>query len=162
MNINIVVLDKNLPEIKYETNGSSGIDLRACSIISHFKMFNKEETIQNFNEQNYIVLNPLNRITLGTGLKFEIPEGFEAQIRPRSGLTSKKGLIAQMGTIDSDYRGEIGVVLINYSNEPFELSYLDRVAQIVFQKIKKATFNIVTELEATDRNEGGFGSTGIK
>lgn len=130
-----------LPE--YATSGSSGMDIRANLI-----------TIQT--------LQPLDRILIPTGLFIELPRGYEAQIRPRSGLAIKQGItcLNSPGTIDADYRGEIKIILINLSNEKQVIQHGDRIAQLVVQKIDKAIWKQVELLENTERNEGGFGHTG--
>ena len=127
----------------YETSGSAGMDLRA---------FIEEE----------IVLKPLERKLVPTGLFIELPEGYEAQLRPRSGLAFKHGISLPNtpATIDSDYRGEIKITLINLSNENFIVRTGERIAQMVIAKHEKAEFIQVTELNETKRGEGGFGSTG--
>ena len=132
-----------LPE--YATILSAGLDLKA-----------------NLSES--ILLKPLQRSLIPTGLFIELPEGFEAQIRPRSGLAFKHGLtvLNSPGTIDADYRGEVGVILINLSNEDFLIEDGERIAQLVFAKHKQAKFKVVESLSETDRGEGGFGSTGVK
>ncbi|MFD1553156.1 dUTP diphosphatase [Putridiphycobacter roseus] len=130
---------------KYETEGSAGVDLRASI----------KETI---------TLKPLERALIKTGLYLEIPVGFEAQVRPRSGLAFKHGLtvLNSPGTIDADYRGEIGVILVNLSNEAVQIENEERIAQLVFAKCEQAIFNEVSELSETIRGTGGFGSTGKK
>lgn len=127
----------------YATEGSSGMDIRAF-----IKM--------------PIVLNPLERVLVSTGLYLEIPAGYEAQVRPRSGLAIKNGLtcLNSPGTIDADYRGEIKVILINLSNEIQKIENGDRIAQMVFQRVEKAEIEEVDILSETERNEGGFGHTG--
>ena len=129
----------------YETNASAGLDIRA-------------------NLEEVVVLKPLERVLIKTGLFFEIPEGFEAQVRPRSGLALKKGVtvLNAPGTIDADYRGEVGVILINLSNEDFTIEDGERIAQVVFAKVEQAEWQQVKVLTDTERGEGGFGSTGIK
>ncbi len=142
MEINIVNKSNNdIP--KYETINSAGVDLRA---------FIKEE----------IILKPLERVLVTTGLFIELPEGFEAQIRPRSGLAFKYGIsvLNTPGTIDADYRGEIKVILINLSNEPFTIKNGERVCQMVINKHETVLFNLVEKLNETDRGAGGFGHTG--
>ena len=99
-----------------------------------------------------------------TGLFLEIPEGYECQVRPRSGLAFKKGVtvLNSPGTIDADYRGEVGVILVNLSSEPFTVEHGERIAQLVFAKVKQAKWIEVEELSETERGAGGFGSTGVK
>jgi dUTP pyrophosphatase len=144
MQINIInKSNHDLPE--YETLASAGMDLRA-----------------NISED--ITLKPLDRTIVKTGLFIELPIGFEAQVRPRSGLAAKKGItvLNAPGTIDADYRGEIGVILVNISNEPFVIENGERIAQLVIAKHERASWNVVAELSETKRGEGGFGSTGVK
>jgi len=133
------------PLPNYETESSAGMDLRA-------------------NITDSITLNPLERTIVKTGLFIELPIGFEAQVRPRSGLAAKKGItvLNAPGTIDADYRGEIGVILVNLSNEPFVIENGERVAQLVIAKHERANLIEVTELTDTARGSGGFGSTGTK
>jgi len=128
----------------YSTNNSAGLDLRA-----HIK----EE----------INLNPMSRVLIKTGLFIQLPEGYEAQIRPRSGLAYKNGItiLNTPGTIDADYRGEVGVLLINLSNDTFKIKNGDRIAQMVIAKYEKAEWISVQQLDSTQRGDGGFGSTGI-
>ena len=142
--MNIKIINKsnnNLPE--YETLHSAGMDLRA-----------------NINKD--ITLNPLERVLVPTGLYIELPVGFEAQIRPRSGLALKNGItvLNSPGTIDSDYRGEIGVILINLSNEEFIINDGERIAQMVISKHEHINLTEVNILCDTERGEGGFGNTG--
>ncbi|NDI98577.1 dUTP diphosphatase [Flavobacterium sp. LaA7.5] len=129
----------------YETIASAGMDLRA-----------------NLDEP--VVLNPLERAIVKTGLFIELPIGHEAQVRPRSGLAAKKGItvLNSPGTIDADYRGEIGVILVNLSNEAFTIENGERIAQLVIAKHERAEWQEVQELTETTRGEGGFGSTGVK
>ena len=130
---------------QYATPQSAGLDLRA----------NLEESI---------TLKPLERRLIPTGLHIALPDGYEAQVRPRSGLAYKKGVtvLNAPGTIDADYRGDIGVILINMSNENFVVENGERVAQLVIAKYDQAEWNLVAELSETNRGEGGFGSTGVK
>ena len=130
---------------QYATPQSAGLDLRA----------NLEESI---------TLKPLERRLIPTGLHIALPDGYEAQVRPRSGLAYKKGVtvLNAPGTIDADYRGDIGVILINMSNENFVVENGERVAQLVIAKYDQAEWNLVAELSETNRGEGGFGSTGTK
>lgn len=129
----------------YETKASAGMDLRA-----------------NLSEVR--ILKPLERSIVGTGLFIELPIGYEAQVRPRSGLAAKKGItvLNAPGTIDADYRGEIGVILVNLSNEDFVIENGERIAQLVIAKHERADWIEVNELTETSRGEGGFGSTGTK
>ena len=129
----------------YETIASAGMDLRA-----------------NLSESR--ILKPLERTIVGTGLFIELPIGIEAQVRPRSGLAAKKGItvLNAPGTIDADYRGEIGVILVNLSNEDFTINNGERIAQLVIAKHQRAEWEVASELSSTDRGEGGFGSTGVK
>jgi dUTP pyrophosphatase len=130
---------------QYATPQSAGLDLRA----------NLEESI---------TLKPLERRLIPTGLHIALPDGYEAQVRPRSGLAYKKGVtvLNAPGTIDADYRGDIGVILINMSNENFVVENGERVAQLVIAKYDQAEWNLVAELSETNRGDGGFGSTGVK
>ena len=129
----------------YETIASAGMDLRA-----------------NISESR--ILKPLERSIVGTGLFIELPVGIEAQVRPRSGLAAKKGItvLNAPGTIDADYRGEIGVILVNLSNEDFTIKNGERIAQLVIAKHERAEWMEVETLSETPRGEGGFGSTGVK
>ncbi len=133
----------NLPH--YETIASAGMDLRA-------------------NIEEAITLKPLERTIVKTGLFIELPLGFEAQVRPRSGLAAKKGItvLNAPGTVDADYRGEIGVILVNLSNEGFTIENGERIAQLVIAKHERAEWIEVEALSETSRGEGGFGSTGTK
>lgn len=130
-----------IPE--YKTQGSAGCDV--CALL---------------NEP--IVLKPFERALIPTGLFFEIPEGYEIQVRPRSGLAIKNGItcLNTPGTIDSDYRGEVKVILINLGNEDFKISNGDRIAQFVLAPVTIGEFVITDKLESSQRGEGGFGSTG--
>jgi dUTP pyrophosphatase len=131
------------PLPSYQTSQSAGMDLRA-------------------NNPEPIVLKPLMRAIVPTGLFIELPEGYEAQIRPRSGLAAKKGigLVNLPGTIDADYRGEIGVIVVNLSNEDFTIENGERIAQMVIAKHEVASWQEVESLNESDRGSGGFGSTG--
>ena len=114
--------------------------------------------------QENISLKPLERALVKTGLFLEIPHGFECQVRPRSGLALKKGItvLNTPGTIDADYRGEVGVILINLSSEEVIIENGERIAQLVFAKVEQAEWEETTELSETERGAGGFGSTGVK
>lgn len=131
-----------LPE--YETRGSAGVDLQAYI-------------------ENPIVLKPMERYLVPTGLFIEIPEGYEAQVRARSGLAIKHGisLVNGIGTIDSDYRGEIKVILINLGEKDFTINNGDRIAQMVFIRHEQVEFELTESLGDTDRGAGGFGHTGV-
>ena len=144
--MNIKIINKSnhsLPE--YETIASAGMDLRA-------------------NLAAAVTLKPLERTIIKTGLFIELPIGIEAQVRPRSGLAAKKGItvLNAPGTVDADYRGEIGVILVNLSNEDFTIENGERVAQLVIAKHERAAWQQVEVLGETERGAGGFGSTGVK
>lgn len=141
----IKIINKSRHELPhYETIASAGMDLRASLTESR-------------------VLKPLERTIVGTGLFIELPIGTEAQVRPRSGLAAKKGVtvLNAPGTIDADYRGEIGVILVNLSNEDFTINNGERIAQLVIAKHERAEWEDSIELSDTERGEGGFGSTGV-
>ena len=144
--LNVKIINQS-PHIlpTYETVGSAGMDIRA----------NLPETI---------TLQPLERTMIPTGLFIELPQGYEAQIRPRSGLAAKKGLtcLNSPGTVDSDYRGEIKVILANLGNTAQTIEHGERVAQMVIAKYEKIEWTTVTELSDSQRGIGGFGSTGLK
>ena len=129
----------------YATKASAGVDLKAVL-------------------EAAITLQPLERKIIPTGLKISLPEGYEAQVRPRSGLAAKFGItvLNAPGTIDADYRGEIGVILVNLSNEAFTIEPGERIAQLVVAKFEQIDWELTQELSETDRGEGGFGSTGKK
>ena len=133
------------PLPQYATEQSAGMDLRA-----------------NIDEP--IVLRPMERKLIPTGLFIALPEGFEAQVRPRSGLALKKGItvLNAPGTIDADYRGEVGVLLINLSQEDFVVNDGERIAQMVIARHEQAQFRVVEELDETERGAGGYGHTGVK
>lgn len=137
--------DRDVPLPSYESAGSAGADLRA-----------------NLPDAATVTLTPGERALIPTGLRMEIPLGFEVQIRPRSGLALKQGiaLVNAPGTIDSDYRGPVGVILINHGQDPFVINHGDRIAQMVLAPVVQAVFETVTDLSDTDRGAGGFGSTG--
>lgn len=144
--VQIKVVNKgNQPLPKYQTSQSAGMDLRA-------------------NIDAPVLIKPLDRKLIPTGLHIALPEGYEAQIRPRSGLVIKNGItiINTPGTIDPDYTGDVGVILVNISNEDFVVQPGDRIAQMVINKFEQAEFEVVEKLDETERGEGGFGHTGIK
>lgn len=140
-----IINNSNNPIPAYATEGSSGMDLRA-------------------NLEASLTLLPLERKMVPTGIFLEIPQGFEAQVRPRSGVALKQGLtcLNSPGTIDADYRGELKVILINLSAEPQSIEHGDRIAQMVFQKVEIVDLEPTHQLNDTTRNAGGFGHTGIK
>ena len=145
MNLSVKIVNKSVFELpKYETIASSGLDLRA-----------------NIEEQ--IVLKPLARVLVPTGIFISIPQGYEAQIRPRSGLAFKHGItvLNTPGTIDADYRGEIKVILVNLSNDDFIIKAGERICQMVFAKVEQIEWELVNDLDVTNRGSGGFGHTGV-
>lgn len=144
MNVRIIN-QSNHPLPAYETNHSAGMDLRA-------------------NLDQPVILKPLERAIIPTGLFIELPEGYEAQIRPRSGLAAKKGVtvLNSPGTIDADYRGEIKVILVNVSNENFTIENGERIAQMIVASHERVEWTQARELMETERGPGGFGSTGTK
>ena len=141
----IIIINKSSHKLpKYETENSAGMDIKAFI-------------------NNNITLKPLDRTIVATGLYLSLPKGLEAQVRPRSGLAIKKGItvLNSPGTIDSDYRGEIGVILINLSNEVFTVKNGDRIAQLNISKHTSVGWEEVEQLEDSPRGSSGFGSTGI-
>ena len=141
----VQIINKSKHETpSYETDGAAGMDLRA-----------------NITES--ITLKPLERTIVKTGLFIALPVGFEAQVRPRSGLAAKKGItvLNSPGTVDADYRGEIGVILVNLSNEDFVVNDGERIAQLVIAKHERVNWQEVEVLDETERGAGGFGSTGV-
>ena len=144
-NVFIKIINKSdHPTPSYETDASAGMDLRA-------------------NIEKAVVLKPLERAIIKTGLFIALPPGFEAQVRPRSGLAAKFGIsvLNAPGTIDADYRGEIGVILVNLSNEIFTINNGDRIAQMIIARYAHTKWEEVNVLDETKRGKGGFGSTGI-
>lgn len=143
MNVQIINKSKHATP-SYETEGAAGMDLRA-------------------NIEESITLKPLERAIVKTGLFIALPVGFEAQVRPRSGLAAKKGItvLNSPGTVDADYRGEIGVILVNLSNEDFIVNDGERIAQLVIAKHERVSWKEVEVLSETERGSGGFGSTGL-
>lgn len=142
----IKIINKSSHDLpNYETIASAGMDLRA-------------------NIQEPITLKSLERTIVKTGLFIELPIGYEAQVRPRSGFAAKKGItvLNSPGTVDADYRGEIGVILVNLSQEDFVIENGERIAQLIIAKHERAEWIEVQELTETSRGEGGFGSTGVK
>ena len=143
MNVQIINKSKHATP-NYETEGAAGMDLRA-------------------NISEAIILKPLERAIVKTGLFIALPIGFEAQVRPRSGLAAKKGVtvLNSPGTVDADYRGEIGVILVNLSKQDFVINDGERIAQLVIAKHERINWQEVTVLNETERGAGGFGSTGV-
>lgn len=141
--LKVLKLDEKVVLPVYQTEGAAGMDL--CAFL-----------------KDSVTLQPLERKLIPTGLKIELPHGYEAQIRPRSGMSIKHGitLVNCIGTIDEDYRGEVCVPAINLSNEAFTINNGDRIAQMVIAPVTKAELKVVSELSGTTRGEGGFGSTG--
>jgi len=137
--------DRDIPLPGYETPGAAGADLRA-----------------NLPDRGEVVLDPGARALVPTGLRIEIPVGYEVQIRPRSGLALKHGITLpnSPGTIDSDYRGPLGVIVMNAGHEPFVIAHGDRIAQMVVAPVVQARFDLADDLTETARGAGGFGSTG--
>ena len=143
--MDIRIVNKSTNELPhYGTIASAGVDLRA-------------------NLSNDVIMKPMERTIIPTGLFIEIPVGYEAQVRPRSGLAIKKGItvLNTPGTIDADYRGEIMIILINLSNETFVVKHGERIAQMVIAAHEQAQWKLVEDLSETDRGAGGFGSTGV-
>ncbi len=144
--IAVNIVNKSANELpSYATDGAAGMDIRV-------------------NLDQAVTLLPLERKLIPTGLYIELPDGYEAQVRPRSGLAIKQGItcLNTPGTIDSDYRGEIKVILINLSNEPQQIHPGDRIAQMIISRVDKASLVLVQELNSTQRGQGGFGHTGKK
>ena len=137
--------DNDLPLPSYESEGSSGMDIRA-------------------NVKEPVLLNPGEIKLIPTGFAVSVPLGYEAQIRPRSGLALKHGigLVNSPGTIDSDYRGEVGIIMTNWGSESFSIRRGDRIAQMIISRVYKADFVVTDNLDETSRGQGGFGHTGIK
>ena len=142
--IEVKMISKSGIKPSYATDGSAGVDLPAYIDVT-------------------IDIPPFNRRLIPTGLSIQLPPGYEAQVRPRSGLALKQGLtvLNAPGTIDHDFRGEIGVILINLSNEVQSINPGDRIAQLVISKYEKANFQLTNSLDETERGSGGFGSTGV-
>ena len=144
--VEVRIINKSNNQLpKYETKQSAGMDLRA----------NIEETI---------ILKPMERKLIPTGLHIALPDGYEAQVRPRSGLAIKYGItcLNTPGTVDADYRGDIGVILINLSTEDFAINPGDRIAQMVISKYEQVEWKLVETLDDTERGSGGFGHSGLK
>ena len=142
LTVRVQKLWEGLPKLAYEHEGDSGIDLYA-----------REDVVVNAGERKLI----------GTGIKIALPKGYEAQVRPKSGLALKHGItvLNTPGTVDSCYRGEVAVILMNHGSAPYKVEKGKKVAQLVFAKVEEAELEFVQELDGTTRNSGGFGSTGI-
>ena len=142
--------DRTLPLPSYETAGAAGADIRA--------------NLKPEDRETGFTLDPMHRAIVPTGIRVEIPQGFEMQIRPRSGLAVKHGITLPNtpGTIDSDYRGPLGVALVNLGAEPYTIQHGDRIAQMVIAPVVQVAFQVVETLSDTARGEGGFGSTGTR
>lgn len=136
-----IINKSGYPDPEYKTPGSAGCDLRA--VLPYPRK-----------------LGMLDRITIPTGIYISLPEGYEAKVQPRSGLAKKHGILAMVGQIDADYRGEIGVTIINLSKEEYTIQPGDSIAQLVIAKVEQAEWNDVDELDPTERGEKGFGSSG--
>lgn len=153
-----IVNKSNNPLPEYATTGSSGMDVRACVINENFPADGAD-----WDEVSKCIrIFPGGRALIHTGLYAELPEGYEIQIRPRSGMALKQGVtvLNTPGTIDADYRGELGIILINLSNEVVDIKNGDRIAQMVIQKVERLAIEEVEELDTTERGAGGFGHTG--
>ena len=158
INVPVINNSKN-PLPKYETTGAAGMDLRASlTNLSPKFLFNA------YIESGKVIIEPKGRALIPTDLHMSIPEGYELQIRPRSGLALKYGItvLNTPGTIDADYTGNIGIILINHGEKPFMVENGDRIAQGVFAEIVNAEFQGVNSLEKTERGDGGFGHTDVK
>ena len=158
INVPVINNSKN-PLPKYETTEAAGMDLRASlTNLSPKFLFNA------YIESGKVIIEPRGRALIPTDLHMSIPEGYELQIRPRSGLALKYGItvLNTPGTIDADYTGNIGIILINHGEKPFMVENGDRIAQGVFAKIVNAEFQLVNSLEKTERGDGGFGHTDVK
>lgn len=168
MRVKIVNKSKH-PMPKYATEGSSCVDLYANltpEILDNLKAYGDVTRCKNpfDDEKSWIVINPGSRVLIPTGIHIQLPEGYEAQVRPRSGLALKYGItvLNTPGTIDSDYTGEIGVILMNSGTEPFSVGDGDRIAQMALVRYDKIEFEEVETLDETERGNGGFGHTGIQ
>lgn len=163
MQINCTLNDPNIPLPKYESEYASGMDLRAWKYSFPHDLSKEYDFVEEgFNKGLW--LQPFQRVLIRTGIHIELPKGMEAHIRPRSGLALKHGItvLNTPGTIDSDFRGEIGVILINLSQDPFQINKGDRIAQLIFARVEHCELNVVNKLSETVRGEGGFGSTKVK
>ena len=155
IDLRVKVLDEAAQLPRYETADASGMDLR-------FVAWRWSSSHEDARSRKPCIFAPGDRIQCFTGLAFEIPSGYEIQIRPRSGLTLRKGVPAMLGTVDADYRGEVSVTLINFDDETFTITPGDRIAQAVLAPVVRARLVPVAELSETERGSGGYGSTGVK
>lgn len=151
--------DNDLPLPEYKTKGSAGMDLMADLT----KSLDPEKT-EPVDPSGVRIVHPGRSMLISTGLSIELPNGFEAQVRSRSGLALKNQVVVlnSPGTVDADYRGEVGVILFNHGSKPFVVHHGDRIAQLVIAKVEQLPQVEVTETSKTERGEGGFGSTGVK
>jgi len=161
----VQIIKETLNELpKYETPQSAGMDLRAdLWTIKESNLHNAEVVRDEFSVIKHIAIHPGGRALIPTGLKMALPEGYEAMVRPRSGLALKHGItvLNSPGTIDADYRGDVGVVLINHGFNTFKVCQGDRIAQMVINKVEQATWKVAEVLTNTERGDGGFGHTNI-
>lgn len=157
--LNCIIKDSDLLP-KYETLGASGMDLKASSYSFPDEL--KDGIEHPLKDGELLVLSPGQRVLVKTGLSIDLPENIEAEVRPRSGLAIKHGItvVNTPGTVDEDFKGEIGVILINHGNKPFIISYGDRIAQLVFMAVEKFKLNPVQSLSESNRGTGAYGSTG--
>jgi dUTP pyrophosphatase len=157
MKIEVKILHSEAKLPTQMTDGASGFDLHACLSEWHDEEY--DERLKPFT----LRIQPGHHLLIKTGIAIEIPTGFEGQVRPRSGLALRHGVtvLNAPGTIDSDYRGEIGVLLINHGDEPFSVCHGDRIAQLVIAPVARFELAISRELSDTERGQGGFGSTGV-
>lgn len=163
MKIKCKLSDPEIQLPKYESDYASGMDLRAWKY-SYPYALDKEYDFEEEGVRKGLWIQPMERVLIKTGIRLEIPQGTEGQVRARSGLALKQGitLANSLATIDSDYRGDIGVILINLGQHPVNINKGDRVAQLVFAKVEHCELEVVDELSETVRDEGGFGSTKVK
>jgi len=165
--VKVINNSKSLNNPKYETSGSDAVDLMACydcgEKVIRYRKDNSEEII-DVNKTTSLVLYPSQRMLIPTGLKMEVPEGFRFQIYSRSGLSLKSGIVVanSPGKVDSDYRGSVGVILLNVSDKPFRINHGDRIAQGSIEESIQLEWTDEKDLSKTKRGEGGFGHTGVE
>ncbi len=157
--VKIKLDDKGIKLPKYETQGASGMDVRAWK----YSLPSNLGEVLDFPEDGF-VLEPHERVLIKTGIHIELPQNTEVQVRPRSGLALKHGITCANapGTVDEDYRGDVGVILLNTSNKPFTINKGDRIGQITLARVEKFEWQIIDHLSDTKRGHGGFNSTGTK